>query len=413
MSRIFGWLMVAALVVVRLHNARVTPAHHSFDNYGHLWYLQMSAGGQVPLPNQGWQNYHPPLFYWLSGRLGAWFHQAAVPTAQWISTVAGLLRLLVVGLIARQLVPRYTWFAVVTAAALPIDVITAATVYNLSFAYFWCALFLWLMIGAWQEARIRVWREVLLGLVAAAGAMSRPDGAILLVLLGALWLGRMVRTGRVDATLSAFLSGMVALAGVSWFWLRNLADFGRPFVFPTDWDMYPNPMAVRSDFAFLPGFHSLAFYFLPDLRTFAHPRDLYGFCSLPSILYASIWWRYSEAQRLPSDPYVGPLLLVLGLLPTVLMLVGLRQACRRPSTWWPVLASVLATVAFYTTMLLKDPIWGAVKGLYLYTCFPAFLVCVAAGTQEVVERWPKARPLLYVGFFAMAGVSGWTNWYPG
>ena len=67
--------------------------------------------GRLPLADEGWQSYQPPLYYLLSA---GWLKlaglttigQPAVELLRWLGLAAGLLQSLFVGLALRELFPE-------------------------------------------------------------------------------------------------------------------------------------------------------------------------------------------------------------------------------------------------------------------------------------------------------------------
>lgn len=412
------WLVPLALVVVRLHNLAAMPFNHGYDNYGHVLNLKrIVLEGYLPLANDGFSGYHPPLYYLTSGVLwGLLGAPAAGPwkAAQLLSTLSSLGLLGCVWACSRRLVPGSQWFAVTALAALPMELTMAPMILNVPMAALWSGLFLVVLVRAWPRSRPVLWEEIALGLLAGAACLTRMDavGLVLVMLLLAtdrLWRGR----ARGDALLAGALGLSVAAAVTAGYYLRNLAVFGRLLVVNSQEDCFPfwEPTVT------LPGFRTVSFYLGGDLRLLGDP----GFPSqTPYFLgmeYASTWWDHLGFFGANPDHRLAPVLLVLGLGPTVLVCLGLwsvlTESAARREAWRPVVACFLVTLALHLASTLVVPLYNMVKPIYLFAAFAPGALLIGAGVDRMRNRHPGLEPWIRGGFAVLAAVVAVTFWYPG
>lgn len=411
------WLVPLALVAVRLHNAAALPFHHGYDNYGHVLNLRkVVLEGYLPLGNDGFSGYHPPLYYLASGLLwklvgspgdGPW------KAAQWLSTLSSLGVLGCVWAAARRFLPGREWFAVTALAALPVELTMAAMIYNIPLAALFAALFLVVLLRAWPRERPVAWEEAALGVLAGACTLTRPDGLALGLVLALLLGRRLLRGGaRGEALLSAGLAFACAAGVAGWFYLRNLAEFGRPFV--TNWHQEAFPYWGLLET--LPGFRSASFYLGGDLELFRNPDFPSQTPYLWGTLYACSWWDHLHFFSTRLEPGTGRLLLVAGLLPTLLAVAGVASVLadrRRRADWWPVLVCAGASLLVFLGSTWALPLYNVVKPIYLFAAFVPWGLFVAEGTRAVQARVPSSEPWLRAALAALALGVAITFWYRG
>lgn len=410
------WIPVLLLVIVRVHNACTYVPHFGYDNYAHVRYLQAVVNGIYPMPSENEAANHPPGYYEITAGVarlcGTTQGEALLKTAQAVSTAASILTILAAYLLSRLYAPGAAWFAAAAIAALPIDLILAPMVYNASLTALLAAAFLGLYSVAWRRPQPRLIEEAGLGLLAGLALRVRLDAAILIILIALLWAGRMWRNPRGwrDFALSAALATMIATNFVAGFFLRNLASYGRPFVFAFDPDILPFPEPGNPHL--LPGFHSPSFYLAWDGDVFTNPAFPAAYPSFWLSTYATAWWDYFHYFFFAWDLRWGRAMLVAGVLPSSLFVLGLWRSTRELEQTWPLLSTILACGVFYAAISAVSPTYTQVKANHLDTAFVAYAVCTALGCACVAPRhhWRKAGLTAY--FCALCLLVCWTFWLP-
>ncbi len=405
------WFCILVLLVVRWHNWQVYPYTLGFDHSGHSQFLRLLAlEGIVPHSQQVWSGYHPPFYYllttWVANSLG-WLGPESLPRAgQLVSAVFSILAILMAYPTARRLVPGYEEYVVLLLAALPAELMLAAMVYNVTLGYFFTNLLLWLVVEAWRERDPVLWRELVMGVVTGLGMLSRPDCAVLPLILTALWIGRLVRdpSRYRDATLAYALGGFITTALMGWFMARNLSLYNRPFVFACDPDIFP--YFYTNALITLPDFRTLSFYFHPSPTAWVEPLYPGAYPSFLGVTYASVWWDYFFSFFVERRIVLARFFLAAGASFTLFALAGLIDNLKR-WPWWPVVANIGLTWFFYLAMSFNLPLDTAVKSTYIYTSFLASSLCFASACAKLNQRAQLVMGL-WLGLFGL--VTAWVFW---
>lgn len=280
------WITVFAMKSVRL------PVVMGFDAPAHVLYIDLiRERHSLPLANEGWSTYHPPLHYLLTAGLASLFGVARDSAAGQIVYrlpvfAAGLANVWLTFGLARRLWPRdplRTALAVAVAGLLPMNVYMSAYVSNEPLHAAWVSLGLLLagrlLLGPGTS------RAGLVGLAGVLGLALLTKFTSLLVaplvagfVAAKVWLVDAAPVRRSAGVLAGLLGGATAVSG--WFYLRNWLVFGDAFVWNLDVPGAPT-------WWLQPGFHSAAWYgsFGEALR---HPYFA-GFHSFWDGVYSTFW----------------------------------------------------------------------------------------------------------------------------
>lgn len=398
------WIaLLLALAALYLHNAQSYDVQHGFDAYGHLTYLRQVDAGQVPLPNQGWEDYQPPLYYQGVVAIAHALGEPVVATARAVNLAAiWAFCLLTAGVAARFLMLPWGPVAVL-AATFPATVTIAPMVHNGPVGMLAAVVGLAWLYALWQRPAVSIVGEAALGLVAGLAFLLRPENLVLTGLVGLLAVARVLRrrADLRDATFALLLAWSVTCTVVAPFVYRNMRHFNRPFVANVDADLYPLPVTI--DRMFFPGVHSVAYFLLPPSSLSARPTL--------ATTTSSLWWgTFGTAwcdtlgYFFPSPrPWTEVPLLLAGLVLTAAFLHGAWLARSTPSAW-PLLASVALAVFFYVVMNVQLPRSPSVKACYL---FPAFAPA-AVLTLRGLSRWHRLAPV--TACTLLTGLVTWAFW---
>ena len=401
-----GALVLLGLLV-RLYNSQVFPALWGADGYGHTSYIDLILDkGTLPDPADSWQAYHPPGYYFLSAMAAKTMGWLELPkryrAGQLLSTLAGSLTLLACFVASRKILPSYSLLPPLFLAVLPAAVMASAMAYNVSLAMALTATFLALLLRYWDESPC--WTsEISLALVLGAAVLVRTDATVLGVLL--VW--RSVRLalktppeGRSkiywnSEVAAGFLLSIALLTGISgWFFTRNLAEHGHLLVSNLDPDMYPYDSTSTLG---LPNFFRLRFMLDSGSTVWLNPVQPEGMSSLPATLYVSLWTDHNKIWR--SKESLSQLRLIAGLLPSVLVLIGIWSVKDEPS-WHPVFGVMAANMAACAWLITKIPTYTGYKAIYLYPSFTAWALLFGAGIRQL-----NTRPRLQAASISLCFVS--------
>lgn len=305
------WLIIVLGAALRVWLTCVWPATQSYDN--HIKPVQIILEEQrLPHAADCWECYQPPLYYLLAAGVYAAASAAAIAlretnstaiaiglkAIQFLSTVAGILTLVVIGRVLRRAAPgaygRQT-LALGVVALLPRHLYMSAMVTNDALTYLFAAL---AVFGA-LRAEARGWRTrdcLLTGVCAGAAVLTKAYGWVIVVaIVAALWW--MTRRPRSADRRGAWLAqefraptlcvfGAALAVGLAP-GLRNIYLFERFHV--DNYDFFDSPMRFQppgsvADVEFLT-FRPGALWAHPWLHT-AHLD------SFPTELYGRLWFDY-------------------------------------------------------------------------------------------------------------------------
>jgi len=255
-------VLLTFAVLATLQAFTIHPFHPP-DEMSHVGYaLEVSHGDlptiETPIPGQEmpllqhrvdvsrpvnrtiWTANHPPLYYLVAAvplRLGVELGHplGGIRAARMVNVVISLAGLALIVLLARELVPARPelWVGAAALAALvPGFVQTSAIVYNDALMFTLTTGTL-LLIARVLRRGPTDWRLGLLAVLAAAAALTRSTGlivvamaALAVVVAVARDAGRPARTRILLATAAGGAIVLTAVATAGWFYLRNRQIYG-------------------------------------------------------------------------------------------------------------------------------------------------------------------------------------------
>lgn len=408
-------LALAALWGAMFWNNRQLSARWGFDSQGHLEYLRaVLEDRRLPLADQGWEMFQPPLYYVLAAGLLrltghltleesslAWLHGLglAIGLLQCAAILAGLRIWF-----AERLRPLFV--GLVVAIFLPVQLYIFQYISNEGLNAALCSLALVVALGILRRHDVGARSHLLLGGVLGLAMLAKFSalvtcGAVLTVLTGAL-LARGVRESRIYArTVGA--AALTALVVSGWHYARVWRHFGRPLIGNFD-------RAAGFAWWMDPGY-ATAGGFLRFGRSLTAPlfSALHG---LPDALYSTFWGdgmlggAALIGVRPPWNYGLMAAGFLLALLPTAALLTGLGaelgELARRPSAEALLLLGALGgNVLAVVVLNLALPYYGHGKAFYgLASMVP---LCVLAGRGFEILAGERRR-LLASGLAILLGV---------
>jgi len=411
-----GWIALFAGKLASL------PLTTGFDATNHLVYVDvLRREHRVPLANEGWSTYHPPLYYatvaLLQEGFAGWSPGAERVATKLPSFLAGLGTLWVAFALARMLLParpELVAVAVLFAGVLPLAVYTSAYVSNepLHAALFGVATLA--CVRTLLRRRLRLRDAALVGLAVGFALLAKLTALLLAAVAGFFLLVRSavaegVRPARLAAIAAAYGAPIAAVSG--WFYARSVQLYGTPIA--GNWNL-PG-MVWWSQ----PGFHTIAYY-LGFGESLQRPA-LSGFHSFGDALYASFWgdgWIAGRANAaFPTEVWnwdfaaIGywlalPATLVLGwgVARTLRLAFTREEGVRRAA--WSFLLVLEAAIAFALIALTLDlPYFGQAKASYALGLVGPLAVAFALG----VDACDRALAALGGAGAARAGRAFWVT----
>jgi len=445
-ARLALWLLFAVAALQRVWNAWTVRPLNGFDAPGHMGYvLTIVREHRLPHPLDGWSTFHPPLYYLLASGIWGLLEPLGPHAVLFGIRMLGALLGLALALVTLQLVRRLGGSRdvafVTTALALfvPCIQLSATMEGNESFAAGVAALGLPSLLALQADPR-NVRAALVTGVFAGLAAISKFTGL-------ALVAAAVVPFVRVDLD-RAMARGLLAL-GIAFAVIalpvygRNVATVGSPF--PMTRTREPMHSAENSQ-VIRP--RQLLDYVTVHLDCFRRPSIFQvagrpgtfnnrntAMTSVPGLMYASFWYD-PTAHRIPIYDHhdgirSGPLMIALGVVPTLLMLAGFAVAAARTvrrrlrAAEAPLVVMALAGLAMLALHTWTAQSTASVKAQYLLQLVPAAGVFFAQGTMLLRGRLRMAALALalvaataaavvftegVVFHSAAAGVVSWLKW---
>jgi len=404
-------LVIVSLTILLINNLPQLAPILGFDRDGHLQYidyiLQKKA---LPLADEGWQMYQPPLFYLLSALMIAPFSSSAstdssVLALRGFCAVISIAHVLLIFLCLRLLFPKQTRHQLIGLAIggfLPASLCLAHNITNESLAALFVTAALYFTLRSIQTASDSPRFHVAVGICLGLAMLSKFSALLAIppICAALLWKGRQGVVARNENSevkgiglwgpgLKSMLLVILACVVVcGWHYGRVWAHFGNPLI--GNWD-------PRLPFAWWqePGYRMSTWYYRLG-QTFTSPL----FANLGSFgdgLYSTLWGDglCSGSARMSFRPQwnydlmnIGYLLAVI---PAALLLIGLGVACgrliRKPDLELFLGVSLVALYgAGILLMTLRVPSFAQVKAFYaLPALLPLCFLCVT-GWDFVARR---------------------------
>src|SRR5262249_6835201 len=190
-GEVFTLLGICALawLILFWNNAKMLPFHCGYDFKDHLAYIKyIQERGALPLPNQGYEMFQPPLLYAIAAALLSILHLStadagAVPALRALTMLFGIANFVFAFLSLRLLFPGRAaaqFVGLITAAFLPMQLYLSHYVTNEVFAALLATVSIYLGLRAFMVESESSWR--LLGLGACVGAAMLAKSTSLLLL---------------------------------------------------------------------------------------------------------------------------------------------------------------------------------------------------------------------------------------
>ena len=405
---IFGVFVWTTLFSLNAANGLVP---FGYDITAHLDYIEFVRSGQgLPLADDGWEMFHPPLYYLTAAGLLKIFG-ATSQTAVGLLLLRGLgftsgmaIWLLVVACL-RELFPKRPQavvFGALIAILAPSLICTAHYVTNEAFAAAWCCAALLCGLRMLRSERCSVWLAIALGVCLGAALLSKVTAVLTLFAIVTALSVRLTFRGprgpRAWLT-SIVLPVVICLALCSWHYARVWNQFGTPFVTnhhpATGFAHWQNP-----------GFRVFISYARFG-RCLVEPI----FCGSWSLMdgYFATFWGDSQlsgsGEGMWRPPWNYDLMVIgywLALLPTIGILIGYGAAvvewCRvRDAGWLLVLGLALLTASAMGYMTLKWPVWGQARASYGLPAMAALCAFGGWGLHQLAGRGGFRRWAVSIG----------------
>ncbi len=402
LSRVQMFIVLGGCTAIWLglfwNNAGFLPFVSGYDSKDHLAYIKyIQERHALPLPNEGYEMFQPPLYYALSaGVLSALRMSAtddgAVSVLRALTMLFGVANFVFVFLSVRLLFPRQALaqlIGLITGAFLPMQLYLSHYVTNETLAATLASVSIYLALRALSSEQKSLSQLLSLGACIGAAMLAKSTSLLMIpAIFGAFAIKLLQqRSGALDwlRTLGSIAAAMLIVCG--WDFIRIWRHFGSPIV--GNWDP-----AVGFPLWQDPGFHTAADYFRFG-RALVSPM-FSGFYGFADGIYSTLWGESlggGLSGILSRTPWNYDLMTAgywLALVPTFIVLTGGAVACfrfvRKASPEWFLIIGFSATVVVALAfMTLKIPSYAQVKAFYGLAAVVPFSVFAALGWKRLTN----------------------------
>jgi Flp pilus assembly protein TadD len=381
------------------NNARMLPFPCGYDFNDHIAYIKYIQDHRaLPLPNEGFEMFQPPLYYAVSATVLSICRlvvadDAAVIVLRAITMILGVANFILVFLSIRLLFPGRIVAQVVgllTAAFLPMQLYLSHYVTNETLAATLATATIYFGLRTLTSEHASASQYLWLGIFAGLAMLAKATSLLLIpALLGALMIKLFHERASTRGWLGAFGVTIAAiLVTCGWHYARIWHHFGKPIV--GNWDP-----ALGFPWWQDPGLHVARDYFRFGAALIAPLFS--GFNGWANGIYSTLWGDSlcgGLSGSLSRTPWNYQLMIGgywLALLPTLLVAIGAAVAiyrfARHPSPEWFLLLGLSATVTVALIfMTLRVPSYAQVKAFYGLSAIVPFCGFAVIGWETLNAR---------------------------
>ncbi len=396
---VFGFVLL--WLILFWHNAQILPAVVGFDALQHLNYIKyLQEHHRLPLPAQGMEMFHPPLYYVISAVVLSLFNlttadPSAILLLRALTMLFGIAQFVLVFAALRLIFPNRPNLQLVgggLAAFLPMQLYMSHYPTNETLAALLVSASLYFALRM-AKTGAATWKSYcVLGLLIGVALLTKAT-AVLVVPFIVLALVRQLTRERASVTRWAGTLGSMLLIATlicGWHYIR-VSQYGSPLIGGSD--PVIGVFWWQDD-----GYHTIS-YFTRFGESLVHPL----FSTTASFfdgLYSTLWG--DGLCSGVSD------LSILSLLPTLLLLVGvmtsLWQLFREPRSDIFIFVGFSLAVAmglvFYN---LKVPCYGSAKAFYGLSALVPLGFFAAVGWNVVTDgrKWRQLTIAILLTVWAM------------
>ena len=420
--KISFWSCAILAVGLRLLLFWVNPSQNFFDNHFEPIYWIIEHG-TIPPKDAFWQSYQLPVFYVVSAFIGKLAISIGIPIViipkmlQFLSCFYGMLTLGVIYLILKKtpLSDLSKLIAFGVACFLPVHIYTSAIHSNDTMSNLFVAICVYLMLAT-SERKFSYPYVVLLSLVTSITLFTKYTSFVVIPMLLAIFapvlFRRMIIPRRKLGTIVLLLI-VLPLSFLGAYFCANIKNYHDPLPLWHEWhdtvQIQPRAENGLNFFNFKPWksittpiiapWNIDSFWTLIYSRMWfdMEPKFLYLIDQNWAFWYPYFGWMRGEnafphnIQLTPFTHLTGSTLIALGLIPLLLVVMGLYCSVSRKffirtesncgeftgMQIFPVL--LIFNAAGIIALVLKAPVFSSIKATYFLNSLPAFAVFLGLG----------------------------------
>ena len=414
-------LFAGLWIVLFWNNGQLITRYGGFDARWHLEYIQyIQERRTLPLPTEGFEMGHPPLYYALSaGALSACGltvnDTAGILVLRWLTMSIGIAHFVLVFLSLRLLFPDQTrrhLVGVLLAAFLPMQLYLSHYVTNETLTATLLAAAIYFALRLLKTKSAPLFVCIWLGFFLGAGMLTKVTAILFLPLLFVvLTIKLLVDRSSVTIWLRTLaIPFAVCLVLCSWYYIWIWHHYGTPLAGNF------RPAVTSLGWWQDAGYHTAA-DFVRFGRSLVRPF-FRGFAGIPDGLYSTLWgdglWGglTDVASRTPWNYGLMIGGYPLAIVPTILILTGVGVALynylRGPSTEWFLLLAFCALVIFLVTELSGS--CAQTKAFYGLSALTPLCCFAAIGWDALTCGRKTLQSILGVLFLVWAMTSFASMW---
>jgi Flp pilus assembly protein TadD len=397
-------IVLMARAALFLNNVPQLPRPMGFDAKAHEQYIQfIQERRALPLADQGWEMFHPPLYYLMSALVLDGCRRSApdddaIYYLRAVNGVVGLLHCWVILLCLRLLFwgnLQAQAAGLLVAAFLPAHVLLSQYVTNEPLAGFWVTVAIYFCLRLLRAEKAGLWLPVGIG-VALGAAMLTKYSVLLALPVFPLALSQRLAGGE-ERTWRDWLRSMgVVVVGCllvcGWYYERVWARFGKPIV--GNWDVQTG-QGPNGQWWLDPGFGTSTYYFSFG-QSLISPF-FSGFYSFADGIYSTLWGDglgSGAAYRFMRPPWNYDLMsagywvsLGVSLLVTIGAALVLASILRQPCGEWLLVFGMLSSFSvglIWITVVL--PYYAQSRASYALPALLPFSALAALGWDWLRRR---------------------------
>ncbi len=387
------WLLLGAWVLLAVNNMNRIPLGMGYDAFAHYEYISYIAKKwAIPLANEGWQMFQPPLFYIVSALLrvilSPFFSPVNVAILLRIIPLAcGMAQVELVYRSMRHVFPERNDLQIIgtlVGGLLPMNIYISQTVGNepLAGVFSTMAVVMTLRILRPESGSFSMRRLILMGVLLGLACLTKFTAVLLIppIILALIYLllerGETVKG--IAKSISAVLCSGVLLSG--WYYIRNWVELGKPFI--GGWDPSRNIVWWQD-----PGYRTIG-----DFITFGRSltRPIYaGLDGLWDSIYSSFWLDGFLSSMIGYEyrpPWNYDFMIagaIFSLIPAAGIVIGFITTVFKPgSAKRGQVFSVYCIVVYFVALLylyVTLPIYSTAKATYTIGLIPCYAILCATG----------------------------------
>ena len=401
-------MFIGLWLILIWNNNRFLPLCAGFDARSHLEYIRyVQDHHAVPLPTQGFEMFHPPLYYALSAtalsacRLTV-DDVSGIQLLRWMTMSIGIAHFIFVFLSLRLLFPNrpgHQFVGLLLAAFFPEQLYLSNYVTNETLVATLIAAAIYFSLRVLKAKSAPLVNCVWLGFLLGAAMLTK---ATALLFLPTFFVALVAKMLAERASVTIWLRTLVTPIAIcfilcGWYYIWIWQRFGTPLV--ANWDVQTAHFGWWQE----PGFHTAVDYVRLG-RALLYPF-LSGFGRVPDGVYSTVWgdglWG-GLAGLLSRTPWNYDLMsagYLLAIIPTVLIVSGVIVASYRylrdASLERLLLLIFCVTItSAFIFLTLKVAAYAQVKAFYALSALTPVCYFAAIG-WNVVTRKRKQLKLLF------------------